>query len=118
MIEKLILIVQYLTTDRKYKGHGYWLTYEDDKIKIMFDTYYPNASVYVKLDGKEQLVLLHSGHGYNQEYHPGNWEKYVDEILYLKAVEARNIYDLEQREREELDNLNKFGAIDDSKVFN
>ena len=117
MIPKLISIASHLTTESKYKGHGYWLTYEDDKIRIMYDTYYPNIDVWVKIDGAEKMVLNHSGHGYNEEYHPGAWEKYISEVLYPKAVEARRIKDEEIKERAELQRIEKFGSIDDSKVF-
>lgn len=116
-INKLIEIAGYLTTEKKYKGHGYWEIYENDKIKIMYDTYYPNVSVYIKIDGKEELVLLHSGHGITQEYHSGAWENYCENILFPRATRAKQLYILKENEKLEKEKFKKFCSIDDSKVF-
>ena len=116
MINTLISIASHLTTESKYKGHGYWLTYEDDKIKIVYHTYHPDIDVWIKIDGVQKLVLKHS-YGHNEEYHPGAWEKYTSEVLHPKAVEARRIKDEKIKERAELQRIEKFGPIDDSKVF-
>ena len=117
-IHNLIQIASYLTTSEKYKGHGYWLTYEDDKIKIMYDTYYPNVTVYIKTNGENKLVLLHSGHGIDHEYHPGFWEKYADEVLLPKAVTKRGIRELKRKEQQDAERLAKFGPANDMAIFN
>ena len=117
MINQLIAIAIYLITSYQSKKHGGWNIYEDEKIKIMYDTYYPNVSTYVKIDGKENLVISHSGHGITQEYHQGNWEKYISDVLYPKAIEAKRLSDIAEKQREEEKRQKLFGLIDDSKVF-
>ncbi len=113
----LINIATYLETSRKYKGHGSWLIYEDDKIIIKYDTYYPNVDVYVKIGGETKLVYLGSGHGNIQEYHPGAWEKYVDEVLTPRVREARQLKEANDSEQRIKEHLKLFAPIDDSAVF-
>jgi len=103
-------IATYLRTSYQGKKHGGYNIYEDDKIKIYYDTYYPNVDVYVKLpNGTEQMVLNRSGHGYNQEFHSGEWENYCKDILYPKALEAKKKYEEEMKKKEQAEHENKFG---------
>lgn len=115
--QKLISIARYLKTRYEYKGHGGYMIYEDDKIEIFYDTYYPNVDVYVKLNGEKKLVLLRSGHGYDQEYHSGKWEEYVDEVLYPRALIAMKASELVKKEEEARKIQENFGVIDDSHIF-
>ena len=102
MIGKLIIIATYLKTRYESKKHGGYNIYEDDKIKIAYDTYYPNVDVYVKIDSNWKLVLLHNGHGFDQEYHPGVWLKYVEDCLYPKALIAKTQHEENKKERKPL----------------
>lgn len=117
-VNYLILIASYLKNNQIYKKHGYWYIYEDDKIKIMYDTYYPNVDVYLKINGEEKLVLLRSGHGIVQQYHPGAWEKYCENVLLPKAIEAKKVAEAEREAREKKEKESRFAPIDDSKIFN
>lgn len=116
LINNLYNITNYFNTRTQYKGHGYYYIYEDDKIEISYDTYVPNYSVYVKFDKDKKLVLSRS-RDYNQEYHPGAWEKYVIDILGPKATQARINYELKQKEKKEKEKQEKFGPINDSAIF-
>lgn len=89
MKEKLTTIANYLTTRNANKKHGGYNIYEDDKIYISYDTYHPNVDVYVFIEGKKHLAAIYSGHGYRQEFHPGEWCNYVKDVLYPKACVAR-----------------------------
>jgi len=111
----LYAVANYLTTSRDYKGHGYWINYIDDKIKIRYDTYCPNYSVEISLDGKWESVFFS---GYTiQTYHPGAWEIYVEKVLLPKAKEARIIADKKEEEKKRIENEKSYGTIDDSKIF-
>ncbi|MDO8610989.1 MAG: hypothetical protein Q7R95_10700 [bacterium] len=117
MINKLICIANYLRTSYKGKGHGGYNIYKDDKIIIQYDTYYPNVDVSIKINDKWEQVLNHSGHGINYQHRSGKWEEYVSDILYPKAVEARRLSDLKDKQRKEEEKQKNFGSIDDSAVF-
>lgn len=114
----LIKIAMYLNTRCQNKGHGSWLIYEDDKIRIMYDTYFPNVDVSLKIDGDTYYgVYSSSGHGIVDKYKPGKWEFYCNEILLPKAIEVENLQIEDRKRREEQERLEKFGPIDDSKIF-
>jgi hypothetical protein len=94
------------TTTTIPKKHGRFDVYEDEKIVCSYDTYFPNLDVYVKLpDGSRQLVWMHTGHGIDQEYHPGKWEAYLLSLkecaLGKQAQKDARRAQLEQQEREE-----------------
>ena len=70
-------IANHLTTRTESKNHGGYNIYEDEKIIICLDTYYPNLEILIKKDGNKIPVLSRSGHGHNILYRPGQWEKYI-----------------------------------------
>ena len=116
MITELKLIANYLTTKREKpesKQHGVYRIYQDDKIRISFDTFYPNIDVHVFIDGVAHLAMSHLGHGYTSEYHCGAWELYVIEVLYPKAkVAAEASYRLKTTRK-----LRKRAPLNDWAVF-
>lgn len=108
-MQSAYFVAKYLKTHYEVKKHGGYNIYEDKKIKICSDTYYPNLDIYVKTpDGKDHLVLLRSGHGYNQEYHSGEWEKYIEEVLYPKALEAKKKMEENEKNKEMKTEKEKF----------
>lgn len=115
-----INIAVYLKTAYQGKKHGGYDIYEDDKVRIIYDTYYPNVDVYVKTpDGAKHLVLCRSGHGYNQEYHPGDWEMYLQRTLLPLSVDARIKKEQKVKDEEARRNEEKYGAAGHelNKVF-
>jgi hypothetical protein len=113
----LIVIATHLTNQRESKKHGDYEIYEDEKIKIAYDTYYPNVQVNVKISGKSHLAAIFSGHGHTQEFHGGAWEKYVSDVLYTAAVIKQQLH-LEQKEQRKLDNDKaKNARLNDESVF-
>ena len=117
MKSKLIDIARYLKTRTEGKKHGGYLIYEDDKIKISYDTYYPNLDVHVLIDGDWQRAAIYSGHGDTQEFHPGAWTGYVENVLHPKAQEAKKLAQQAQREREAQRLYERNCPLDDSAVF-
>ena len=115
-IKAAYFIAQNLTTRTEGKKHGSYMIYEDDKIQIAYDTYYPNLDVYIKTPEKKTLVLLRSGHGHNQEYHPGAWEQYVLSLV-PKALEAKQKAESEALERKRAEEKKAFGPVDDAAIF-
>lgn len=86
------------------KRHGGFNIYEDDKVRLILDTYVSNVDAYVKLPNDNfERVFSCAYTGGSVTYHKGKWENYLDE-LYKKAEEAEaNIkreYE-EKRHREE-----------------
>jgi hypothetical protein len=115
-LEAAYLIARNLTTRTQGKKHGSYLIYEDDKIQIAYDTYYPNLDIYIKTPEKKVLVMLRSGHGYNQEYHPGAWEQYVASLI-PKALDAKQKAESEEIERKRAEERKSFGPVDDAAIF-
>lgn len=117
VISEARTIARYLTTSTSSKKHGGYLIYEDDKIKIVLDTYVPNTDIYVK-DGEHQIkVCTYNGaHGYNQEYHSGAWEEYVTSI-YPLALEAQQKKEAEDDAREEARRRRLTDPADDAHIF-
>lgn len=117
-VRELITIAKFLKTSHSSKKHGGYDIYENEYIKISYDTYCPNVRVYVKMNEQCKLVLLHSGRGCNhQEHHPGAWEKYVTNVLYPKALEAKKLAEAKEKQDEQAEYLKKFGAVDDKHIF-
>jgi len=101
-----------LTTRIEGKKHGGYMIFEDDKVEIIYDTYYPNVDVYVKgAEGKKHLVMCYSGHGFMQEYHHGEWESYLEDKLYAKAVEAKKEKTKREIARKQAEYQTKFGSV-------
>lgn len=117
MKAKLIMIANYLMTESRGKKHGSYHVYKDDKIEIAYDTYYPNVDVHVFIDGERKTAAIYSGHGTTQEYHNGAWTKYVEDVLYPKAVKAKADHEAAIKERDRQQQAKKFGALDDKSVF-
>ncbi len=117
MKSKLIAIAKYLRTESKGKKHGSYDIYRDDKIEIAYDTYYPNVDVRVFIDGKPATVAIYSGHGHTQEFHGGEWCRYVTDKLYPLALKAREDYETMLENKRLAEQKAKFGSIDDSSVF-
>ena len=104
-------IATYLKTRYESKKYGGYNIYEDDKIYISYDTYYPNIDVYVKIpDGKRYCVLNHSGHGYNQEYHSGEWEKYCKDILLPKALVKKEEHENQMKIKQQKEHEDRFSS--------
>lgn len=110
-------IATYLTDQREGKKHGYYEIYEDDKIKISYDTYYPNVHVVVYINGKRNLAAIFSGHGNIQEYHGGAWEKYVINVLYPKALLKETQAKEAWARKKERENKIKNAPLNDGSVF-
>lgn len=117
--QELQEIARYLTTRRESKNHGGYLIYEEiGKIQIALDTYVPNTSAYVWLDGSWKLVYLYNGaHGRLQESHSGEWMRYVSDVLYpIAKIEKKRVAEAEERERQ--DRLKKLhGSVNDQHLF-
>lgn len=109
-------VAGWLRTRHESKKHGGYDIYEDDKIEIWYDTYFPNLSIYVKKGSEKVCVLSKSGHGHVSEYHPGKWEDYIRE-LHPRALEAKRKIDEERVQKEQLDHNKKFAPINDGDVF-
>lgn len=119
LIATICMVCTYMRTSYSSKKHGGYNIYEDEKIKMGLDTYVSNISVHVETGGKNVMVLLHSYAGYNQVYHPGEWENYI--LSLRPAAELCSRADKEELERkkqeehdskfapagEELDNIFK-----------
>lgn len=116
MKNKLVQIANYMTNRYEGKKHGGYNIYQDSKIKISYDTYYPNVEVHINKDGLWKLVALYNGHGITQAYLSGQWVNYVDE-LYPQAVENEILYRKEQARIKKEEEKAKFSSIDDSEVF-
>ena len=114
---KLVDIAKYLRTDYKCKKHGSYDIYDDGKVSIQYDTYYPNVQVHVYIDEKKTLAAHYSGHGYTQEFHGGAWVNYVNDILYPKAIEAKNRSISLRAKKEEERRKKLFNPLDDRSVF-
>lgn len=117
MKQKLMTVAIYLTDQSESKKHGGYEIYEDDKIRIAYDTYYPNVQVNVKIDGKNQLAAIFSGHGHTQEYHGGVWEKYVIGTLYPLALIKKEECLAKQQKRKLDDERKKNARLNDASVF-
>lgn len=116
-MEKAAIIATYLKTRHESKKHGGYDIYEDDKIQISYDTYFPNISIYIKFPGKDsECVYSKSGHGILSIYHPGAWEQYID-TLYPKALKAKDDLIQQRLEKEELERQKHFTPIDDRDLF-
>ena len=112
MSTMVIEICRYLETRYEGKKHGGYLIYEDDKVELSYDTYYPNCDVYVKTNGEKHHVFGHSGHGHDYIRRPGAWENYIEE-LYKKVPEAKELKKKEELERQRKENKEKFGCAPD-----
>lgn len=119
MFEEAYYVAGNMYTRYESKGHVGYEIYEDDKIEISLDTYYLNLSVYVKKDGERHLVLLRSGHGNNQEYHHGAWEKYIVDVLYPLAQVAKQKRDEARALKEAEEYKKNYGDVpeDLNKIF-
>lgn len=117
MKSKLIVIARHLSDQHESKKYGGYEVFEDDKIKIMYDTYYPNVCVNVKIDGKSEFAAIYSGHGHCQEFHGGAWEEYVTKNLYPKALERRVEKEKEKLNMDRLELSKKNARLNDSAVF-
>lgn len=112
----LITIALHMTDQSRSKKHGSYKLYEDEKIKISYDTYYPNLQVDIKVDGAWEMVARYSGHGYVQEYHKGRWEEYVMSLLPI-ALERKRKMEAEQKINEQARKEELFKPINDAAVF-
>lgn len=115
--DTLVSIANNLTTKYKSKGHGGYNIYQDDKICISYDTYYPNLQVNVCVDGKWELAALYSGHGHTIEFHHGAWCGYVDDVLAPKAEAARIEKEQVKKRRQEDAARAKSKPLNDAHVF-
>lgn len=114
-MKEIYVITKYLKTRHESKKHGGYDIYEDDKIEISYDTYYPNRSVYVKFGSKKELVHV-SSDDKTSTHRPGKWEEYITE-LYEKALELKKKEEARNLEKAEKEKQDHFGTIDDSKIF-
>ena len=79
------------------KGYGY----EDDKIYIMESRTTTKTEVCLKMNGQRIRVYYNNGGGVSDVYKPGNWERYIKEVLYPKALRTEPPYKKRLRESQE-----------------
>jgi len=116
-----ILIAKYLKTSHETKKHGGYDIYEDEKIRIRYDTYYPNMTIDIKDTGSTMYFhRVYSGSSIDNPgtYKPGKWTQYISKL----SMEAKKIE--QQRKDEwkatvEAERLAKFGPVHSSldKIF-
>ena len=114
---KLIVIACNLTTEVQGKKHGSYDIYKDNKIKISYDTYYPNVEVNVFIDGESKLAASYCGGGGIAEFHEGSWENYVENTLYPHAEEARKEKELKRELKRREEESIKSAPLNDKAVF-
>lgn len=114
VIDQATRIARNLTTGYESKKHGGYDIYDDDKIYIKYDTYYPNLSVQIK-DENNTVVLSSSEYRVGQ-LHYGKWVDYlytfIDKID--KVIEQKKIEDEEKQQKL---HESKYSDIDDSGLF-
>ena len=111
----LIHIAVNLRTRYQGKGHGGYCIYEDGKIQILYDTYFPNVDVYLK-DANKTHAYSRSGHGHVNVHHPGAWESYVQTLIPL-ADAAKTEKEAASAAREKCEQERRFAPIDDRHLF-
>lgn len=115
-MNEAIDVARYLTTHHSSKKHGGYDIYEDDKIKISYDTYFPNVSISIK-DGEKLIpVYSRSGHGSIGLNKPGKWVDYI-KALAEKAAKIKNEREEAATIRRRQEHEKHFGAINDSHIF-
>lgn len=109
------LIAKRLCTYYIAKNHGGYDIYEDERIIISYDTYYPNVEVEVRDVG---IVFSCSGHYPPRPslYRSGAWIEYV-RTLHVKAVERHVNKEREAIRKREEQHQRQFGSVDDAAVF-
>jgi hypothetical protein len=88
------------------KKHGVNWIYEDKKIKIIFDDYGPNMSIFSIANGRK-VLSNHLGH--IECFVPGAWEKHLEEIGIPVKVARKAKQDKEDREKRDQKLQNKWG---------
>ena len=115
MSYNLSFIAQNLRTRHEGKKHGGYDIYEDDKVSIWYDTYFPNVSVYL-MDEAKTCVYSRSGHGIVSIHRPGAWEAYCESLMpRAKAAGAEKASIIAAKNKREHDAA--FGGVNDSALF-
>lgn len=110
-------ICTYIPTKSQYKGHGYLEWYEDDKVRLVLDTYVPNMGVEVMGKVGWIGVFGKAYHSRPHRYRPGKWEDYLRETLWPLA-EAKRLEvkaEIDRRGREE--QRQRYAPVDDAATF-
>ena len=111
-----ILVTQELRTDYIAKKHGGYDIYQDDRLRIVVDTYVPNIGICLVDRGQRVCVFSTAYHSAPTIYRPGHWEEYLADLskqAHLKRTQRKAVIQAE----EELEHGRRFGPIDDSAIF-
>lgn len=113
-----IFIADYLKTSYSAKKHGGYNIYEDDRIRISRDTFVPNISVNIKIDGEQQTVYSagYTNHRNPDVFHRGLWIGYMMGLL-PAARDAKQKKEDEVQARKEAQREKNFTPIDDRAIF-
>ena len=111
-------VATHLTTHRSRKKHGGYLHYEDGLIEIQLDTYVPNISIALVMEGKQVPVFSASHHSWDRpsRYNPGAWTGHLEQLA-ERAAEAEKGQKEERQAAEALRRQDHFGPIDDAALF-
>ena len=111
-------VATHLTTGTAKKSHGGWKYYQDERIHISLDTYVPNITVKIMVNGQWQDVYSAGYHNHSRpnRYNPGNWTRYLHDLA-ERAAQAGTVKEREQQERDRAEQARRFGAIDDAAAF-
>jgi hypothetical protein len=108
---QIIRVCRYLTTKYSAKKHGGYKIYSDEKISATLDTYVPNVSLSVLVNGQPIITVFSCNYnGDTYIYKPGAWEGYLKQL----DKEARKSQDkkakaAEKKRKAEL--KEKFGPV-------
>ena len=111
----LIHIAINLKTRYEGKKHGGWCIYEDEKIIIAYDDYFPNVEVNIK-DTEGTCVYSSSGHGITSIHKPGAWEDYISTLV-PRADAAKAEKESIRAAKEKREQQRRFGGVDDGALF-
>jgi hypothetical protein len=122
LVDFLVTIASYLMTEEvsKASGHGTFAVYEDNRLKVVLDTYVPNLKVFVNTGLKREkwaCVLAREYTGLTHVYRPGLWEQYVQNWLFPKAQVAEERASRERREKKQEQKKINFSPVADEELF-
>jgi len=114
------VVARYLQTRYVSKKHGGYDIYEDDRLAIWLDTYVPNISIRLLMNGEKVMVFSASYHSYRRPsiFHPGAWCDYLLGPLLTQAREARARLEAKQQARRDAETVARYAPIADAHLFN
>ncbi len=113
------LVATHLRTRHTPKKHGGYDVYEDEKIRIMLDTYVPNIDVQIFPPGENPVTVFAASYtrwSNPEVFRTGEWMKYLEELL-PKAIAERDRKEDERQEKERLERERRYGPVDDAIIF-